>query len=709
MKHIIGNSYNRGISGGSGGRQNAKRKNRDKPTHHPSYPTADTYAERESTTSSTAPASTAQQLIVPRKFPQVGVLTNEILYRTPLSEFVYLEKTDGLHANLILTSTTIYTVRPPSTIESSVSLPRLTSPITGQTILDCELYGSKYYIFDCPKIEDVDISKLKFTERISKCSEWIDLHPELKSLFTVKQYSHLDESSLPSLIDLIYTKTTSPTTGNKIDGIIFQLISPEYFSKQYIVYKLKRAVLNTIDFKIFYNSDQDLFYLYLLGTYKHVIFNKKLLPRINNHSVEDTGVDVTLNNLPDSLYVLFSSPYFEDLHVFTPSDNWDKTLYFPDEQAVISSLMSDMKKRPNHYNGAIVEMSLNTTSRLDNYWVPMRVREDKTNSNFYDIGLSNCSVMFNPITKESIKDSNNYFTKSKLFFPDSITSPYHDINKLMRRYMLESLFAKHMTFKPHDPENPLTDWGISVLDLAGGRGADELTLYYLGARNIFAMDADRLALVQYVERSNKTPQLPYEPITSSTAPTIKPPHYLKRTILINAIQGFLGMDNSDIEEDIRARHECPKSGFDLILMNYAIHYIADSPDSLKELIRFVSSLLAPGGIFMFTCFDGDAITKIINEGGHIGPFTIAWSDERRKIAKMPLPTIDSSGYRSEPLVTSSALDIISSSATAHHMKHLSTFSPLDHIRSLTQYSLISDTENVSAFLSNIRCHIYGKV
>ena len=36
---------------------------------------------------------------IPSRFPQVGVLTNRIIRDHSLDEFVYLDKTDGLHVN----------------------------------------------------------------------------------------------------------------------------------------------------------------------------------------------------------------------------------------------------------------------------------------------------------------------------------------------------------------------------------------------------------------------------------------------------------------------------------------------------------------------------------------------------------------------------------------------------------------------------------
>ena len=641
-------------------------------------------------------------MIIPQSFPQVGVLTNEILYKTPLTDFVWLEKTDGQHYNLILFNDKLYAVVHGEVKEHS------TLPINcaHQTILDTEFYNDKFYIFDCPMVEGKDISESSFVERMSAADSFIKSHPELQQLFVIKAFYNVDSNSFPKLLRTINTTNKSPITGNNIDGVVFQNINlPYYYDKGNIVFKLKRRVLNTIDFKLIYDEEEHVFYLYLLGTYIHVLFNKKKLPHINSKSFLHTGIELNQRELPKKLYVLFCSPYFEDLHCFTPDSNFNKSGYFEDEITTITQLSKQMEADPKSFNNKIVELSLNE----DNVWVPMRVRDDKINSNGYDVGLSNVSVMFNPITESSITDSSLYFTKSKqLAFDESITTPYHEISKLIRQYIIE-----HSINLPLTVQQRLNN--LSVLDLAGGRGADELELYHCGTYNIFAMDADKTALVQYVERTSSTPRIKNFNFLLKES---REPKDLKKCIYINAIHGFLDVDNSEIESDIRSRFEFPQqvknrqnvpirsSGFDVILMNYAIHYLCDDLDKLRELERFVSSLLRPDGLFIFSCFDGDEIKQLISShGGNVSKFHITLVNPSKNIAKMPLPTIDSSGYRGEPLCTKQCLDIFYKSS---NLEPVESYAPLKHVRVLDQFSNITDTEHVADFLQFVRVHVFRK-
>ena len=655
-------------------------------------------------------------LIIPPKFPQVGVFTLKLLYNSQLSDYVWLEKTDGLHSNLIIKNGSVYSI----VFGKSQKLDdiKLTDAYEKQTILDTELYEGKYYIFDCPMVDDTDISTKTFIERMNSAAAFLKLHPELARHFTLKPFSQVDENSFPKIIDMINETNISPTTHNHIDGVVFQLINAPYYSNDYITFKLKRSVLNTIDFKLHYSKDEKIFYLYLIGDFKHVIYNNKRLPHSDVRTVDTFEPIDTFKTqrLPSSCYVLFSSPFFENLHVFCPDiitfNNECKRFYFDDEIKQISSLLTSIVKNPSSYDGKIVELSLCQLNRFDNIWLPMRVREDKNKSNSYDVGLSNVSVMFNPITKDSIKDSNLYFTKSKeLAFDKTTIDAYHSIAKLIRQFIIEHTINERFTRFMNRGDF------LNVLDLAGGRGADELLLYHCGAINIFAQDADRMALFQYVDRTKWTPTM--KDFKFLLPSSVEPPD-LKKNIYINAVQGFLEINNDDILDDITERKEYPPNGFHVVLMNYAFHYLCDNIEKVKALEKFVASVLRQNGLFIFSFFDGDAIREIMKTGGKIGPFVIKASKhditqpkclklKKRitsssslasavKLAHMPLPTIDSTGYRDEPLVLKEHLDVVLNSP---HFEIVETFHPLKLVQRLKEYASIEDPDNVSEFLQHI--------
>ena len=619
---------------------------------------------------------------LPKAFPQVGVVTNSLLKTTPLDKFVWLEKTDGIHHNILIYENVMYDIvrqkhtgSTTSTTSTSdvitlpnssfvlhklTDLPSSTSTSTStQTILDTEFYNNNYYIFDAPMINGKDISTLSFIDRMSQASEFISTN-KIPNMI-MKTFEPVTD--IQQLIKYINENEVSPTSGNNIDGVVLQRIDLPYYHSGFTCFKLKRTVMNTIDFKLFYEKPEEVFYLYLYGGYNDIIRNRKKLPRINKYSKQHTGVDLNARNkLPDKLYVLFCSPYKEGLHKFKPRSSWNTNGYFESNIKEVNDLMKEILDDPESFNGSIIEMSL-----AEDGWVPMRKRNDKPFSNSYAVGLSNSSVVFNPVGSSPT----SYFSR-KLAFGEDITIPYHDINHMLRKYIIEHSI------------NPLNKT-LNVLDLAGGRGGDEVNLYNSGAVNIFAADADKDALVQYVERTQITPLRKYEFLL----PESKAIKGLPRSIYINAIHAYLNEDNSSIVQDIKSRFEYPNEGFDVILMNYAIHYLCYKKQCVVALKELVKNLLKPGGLFIFSCFDGDKIMNDmkVNDGSGDGSgntevdgnnelklktFTIKLiepemeSDEDAKWARMPLPTIDETGYRAEPLVQQKYLDLLDMNVVEHY-------------------------------------------
>ena len=255
------------------------------------------------------------------------------------------------------------------------------------TMLDTEYYNGKYLIFDCPIFESKDISSSPYSLRMEKCKAILNSHP---NIFILKQYYEI--TNFNDLLSFVNNNYTSPRTNNVIDGIILQHKTLSYKSKEPIAYKLKRTVMNTIDFRIVYEERRRVFYLYLRGTKFDLTRNRKKLPKINNHSIVHVNVD--LHKLPDSdFYILFASSFREGLHVFRPRLIWDTSAYFPQETKLIKELMKSILEDPRKYSNKILELSLNVDG-----WVPIKVRDDKEHSNNYNVGISNVSIMFNPIT-----------------------------------------------------------------------------------------------------------------------------------------------------------------------------------------------------------------------------------------------------------------------------------------------------------------------
>ena len=592
------------------------------------------------------------------KWPQVGVVSNALLQTHGLDSFVWAEKTDGLHVNIGIWNHKVYNLTnlriPPVPLDFEVSY-------DGIAVLDTELYNEIYYIFDAAVVENEDVSSLEFLERLSKAESIID---KLGTKFVIKQFYPV--KSVHELTEFI-ENDISPITENEIDGVVLQLKQAPYkSSKTPICFKYKPRYLHTVDFRLKYVYELKVYYLYLIGSFRDFLYNLQRRPKDNRYHKSHTGVEIKRERkgkayrdspLPETMEILFSSPLYPNLYYYENTNTWNSSGYSHRHIVDASLLIRDMNINEGSFDGKIVEMSLND----DNKWIPLRVREDKVTPNGYGIGLANVAQAFDPL----VEPDANYFAKSRELTGASweIQTIVHEVNSIYRQFIAESLI------------NPLGA-DINAIDLCGGRGADEMNLYANGVVNLFVIDSDKTALHQYADRSNYLrARYNYKPLLKTY---IDRPHQYSKSgnlFYLNILNHTLGSKYSEIIEDlstryewsnlVRIRHDIGRRDnkrMQLVLMNFAIHYLCSKKVNMTALATFVSNVLAPGGIFIFTYYDGDFIMENRDKSTNlskIGPFKIKIVKDTATsvIAKMPLPTIQAGDdfYREEPLVTKKIL------------------------------------------------------
>ena len=104
------------------------------------------------------------------------------------------------------------------------------------------------------------------------------------------------------------------------DGIICKQNKSSLFSSK--IYKIKDNKSSTIDFKICYVPQKNVFYLYVIGNIEQIIKNKSLT---NKFSMDHFGYSlVTLSGKSNNqdVYILYVSPFMKDSFIFKPRLNW---------------------------------------------------------------------------------------------------------------------------------------------------------------------------------------------------------------------------------------------------------------------------------------------------------------------------------------------------------------------------------------------------
>ena len=561
--------------------------------------------------------------LLSREWPSTSVLSNSILLSSPLENFNYTDKIDGLHTFLLIFDYKVYKVsKTPNLLFENIEIKNMN--FEGDCILETEFYNNIYFIFDVYYLNGINYSNKFLFERIDKIKQYIN---ELGPNFKIKNFYNI-----PSLNFLLeYIKNDKSPEGNEIDGVILQRIDKPYFQEnrnKFNNYKLKPLHLNTIDFLLKYNYRYNNFNLYLKGNINRDYDNNfKKLPK-----------DRVPLRFKGKTLIYFDSPFYPNLGIMEINKNWNKNNYSEKSIKLIDNLLDQISKNPMNYNNKIIELSLTD----DKKWVPLRIREDKILPNSYRVGLNNISIIFDPIKPlETI-----YFQKN-LSISDEDNNVIHTINQTFRKFIIEQYindFGRHS----------------SIIDLCGGRGADEFNLYSNGVSNFFVIDNDTTALKRYFDRTYGIENQEYIPLTHKYKNNL----YGNNYITLNFLNYKLDKDYQQIKNDLLSRYEF-KNKVDIVLINFAIHYLCDEKEKLEKLCEFVESVLFKDGIFIITYYDGDEIMKNKKDNfSKIGPFNIEIIKEEKEknitIAKMPLPTFKSGDdiYKEEPLVHKNMIKIL---------------------------------------------------
>lgn len=587
--------------------------------------------------------------LLPAKWPQVSVVSNAILQRVPLSAFYFSEKTDGVHANILIYNSNIYDVTHKDSIKFVSKI-----DYSEMLILDTEFYKGKYYIFDVYYANSEYVGDEHFVERLAHLPS---LPTSLSSMFVLKKFAPIP--NLEYLLSFIKNEK-NPETGNDIDGVILQRIDlPYIYRKEPTVLKLKPRSLMTVDFLLKYNNSEDNFKLYTIGSCFDYMNSLTSIPKKEKYIYDNTHQRFETSKLktyPKSMFILFDSPFIPNLSVYKVVNNYNMKGYFARVIPEIDQLISQFVSTPKSFDNKIVEMSLT----LDNKWVPIRIRDDKLMPNGFRVAQDVVSLIFDPI-----KSNEEVYFQRNISASTDVQDYVHSINQIYRKFVIEEYISPRAHFS-------------TVIDLCGGRGADLYNLYANGISNFIAIDGDSTALKQYVDRAyslkNKFKKDGYVKLLNATKYDTKP-----KAFTINALNYMLSSKvYNEIENDLKSRPDYRGSAR-FVLMNFAIHYLCKSTSELTKLSNFVYKMLESEGYFIFTYYDGDRIlenakeeksrdvktkketTKLISK---VGPFSIEIVENKKDytIAKMPLVTIQDGDnfYREEPLVHQRTLEKISS-------------------------------------------------
>ena len=317
------------------------------------------------------------------------------------------------------------------------------------------------------------------------------------------------------------------------------------------------------------------------------------------------------------LYILFSAihlniknklglkfaPFYD---VIFPEYKGKETVYLPIQFCPSANPLEYMyyhDKGAGDINYKVVEMKKNIRPAKrpeDEYrqfslgdWELMRVRDDRTferteDYNNYEIAEKTYMNYLNPLFFEDLaKVPNSYFM---------FTAPStYKAKNVYNRIIYNEIIYNNCNEAPF------------IVDLGTGRGADIIRYLQAGVRTGVFIDNDKDALTELIQRKYS--------IIKSEDKQAKVGKYRRDKV-------------SGVGMNILIMHANLKDNYESLLMkiydlgykahsknacvcNFALHYMCDTSENIKNIIELIDHLLPIGGLFVFTVMDGRAVYDLL--------------------------------------------------------------------------------------------------
>ena len=467
----------------------------------------------------------------------------------------------------------------------------------GLTILNSEYIQKDFngkniydiYCYDAYVINDIDLTSLNLFSKVSnnnrlyKLKEFINTYfKDTNSVVNVNYKEFYYSDNIMNDNKLLWNVAIEngkhqnleiPIIENyKLDGLVFTPNEPikKFLGKKWINnLKWKPAEENTIDFLVeivdSYNYKYKIVHLYC-GKNINIDGRFRYIKTKFNGSGNSTDI---------SAYICFLE---KDRH---------------------NNILS--KDGLPIYTDTIVEFRYNVNStKDDNYkWIPVRTRYDKTRKyqekrgNMYGNDIITArniwNSIHNPITFKMISNGENidkYYTNQSSDSKNiSIMRNYHNF---IKRSMIERVSS----------DISKTNLKLSVLDIGCGRGGD-IHKYY---------DNKNITNLTGLDKSNDCIKISKERFSKKQNQNLKAEFYQADCkFLLDDVSAY---DNKS--DFVKMNKLLNKENFDIISMQFCIHYFFDSEQSLDNIIENIDKNLKNKGYFIGTSMNRERVINILN-------------------------------------------------------------------------------------------------
>jgi SAM-dependent methyltransferase len=155
-----------------------------------------------------------------------------------------------------------------------------------------------------------------------------------------------------------------------------------------------------------------------------------------------------------------------------------------------------------------------------------------------------------------------------------------------------------------------TDW---VLDLASGKGQDLARYRDNRVRNLLCLEIDQTAIIELISRKHDLVMRKKHQFDNRSKYN-QPENDFHKGIKVLVNQMDL---NNKYTDNIQQLERLPINTFNIIVCDFAFHYFLANKAALKNIIKFITHYLKPGGRFIFMSFDGAAVNNLLKNGDYI--------------------------------------------------------------------------------------------
>lgn len=441
-------------------------------------------------------------------------------------------------------------------------------------ILDAEEYeyngNTVYYVFDCIWYNK-NISDLPF----SSCDpmnedrmEYIKKSIKLYDFLKLKHFIYLTKDEYSEQIKTFHNFTK--TLNYETDGFILISKDADYnnttnakwkpVKKMTIDFVAKKCPSSLLGINPYINKENQTLYLLFSG--------------IRNNEYKKLGVKKIKNY--DNLFkkVNYKDHYFPIQ--FSPSSDPYAYLFWTER---------------NDLDGNIIELTY-----LENEWKLFKIRNDRNvdmnrktyYGNYFKVAEYIWMNYKNPLTLENLCSKS---IENKEYFKEHDNKQYTHLRKFNNfvKTQLIQLYTQNKTYKDG------IDW---VIDLASGKGQDLFKYIECNIKNILMIDIDQMALMEVINRK-------YTYINNKNINELSK-IYIKQLDLSDSYKKNL----LEIQE---SKFGLPNDGVQLVVCNLALHYLIPNKKKIQNFIGLLNKLLEPGGIFIFTAFNGQKIFNLLKD------------------------------------------------------------------------------------------------